>query len=236
MANELHKIYNYNTNREIGLYVVTIICVILALINGIGLFKIWRKREYPFIKKRHPILVSVTVSCIILTLAFERPLSGFARISTTTSNELQWIRWIISVIFIVTQTIGVFFRIYVTCFDVAYFKASAKTLWVKHIDNYSKVETSWIVSKYSSWGNLHKIYPYIIALTILLILIIIIPSIFYFELGFFLNALIFAILNILMLILWCNTPRYLDHFKIRGIYILYIYIIILYTFLLLLVV
>ena len=216
---DLHKIYDLNFNQTIGLHVITALCSIFAIINGIGLFQLWRKRDYPFIKKRHPILVLVTVSCIILSLAFERPLSGYSRVAQTTSNELQWFRWILSVVFTQTQSIGVFFRIYITCFDVAYFKESAKQLWVKHIDIDSKVETSWIVSKYSTWGNLYKIYPYIIILTILLILIIVIPSIFAFQVGFLLNALIFMILNILMIILWCNTPRYLDHFKIRGIYI-----------------
>ena len=216
----LHKVFPSTTRRETGVYVVTSFCVIGSIVILVGLIKLLKKRDFPFIKKRHPALVLVTVLCSILSILIERPLSGFARLSDFTSIELQWFRYIFQVIVAQTLLYSVLCRIYITYFDVSFTKANAKTLWLKHIDVNSKCETSWMVENYQKWGNLYKIYPHIIAIIVFSISITIILSIINFTAGFICNAVVWLLVNISMFIIWTRTPKFLDHFKIRGLFII----------------
>eukprot|EP01084_Bolivina_argentea_P088813 160345_1 len=217
MSSKYHfTVFKTTEKRLIVVWIINFLSILCGIIAAIGLRRFWKCKSYPFVQKRHAVLSFICSICCILILAVERPLFGFSCLSTVTTVQLQWLRWIMHIILNQTLIICVLLRIYVTCFEVNFARANSEQRWVKYIDTESNLtKTSWIVTKYDKYGNLYTIRPYIVCSIICSIGTIVILSIINPNIGFVVDVSFHILFVVIMCIIWYYTPYYLDHFKIR---------------------
>ena len=205
--------------RQAVVYLSHILCWILGCISAYGIYRFWKLRHLPSIAKRHPKLVLICSASLLFSLCFDMPMIGYTRIESTTSEGLRDTRYITQLLSTQIICLCILFRVYITCVDVSFATAMSRKVWTKHINKNAAVDfkASFLVRNHKTLGNLYRIYPFCIALTLALVIATIALE---FTVGTGASWTLYLISTLTLIlctvVFWCCTPKFIDHYRVSG--------------------